>query len=356
MPKYNKWNFVIFFILFINIVFVQAQTRSEKIDELIKSYYDLNSFNGTVLVADDGKVIFKKAYGYMDFESDMPAAVNTRFPIYSISKQFTSLLIMQLVEKGKISLQGKLSEYYPEYRKDTGSRITVHHLLTHTHGITPPDWKKIPPEKIFSFKQLILDKFSNDLEFEPGTDFHYGIGHIILAGIVEEITGKSFKTVMKENILDPVGMSNTGFIEDETHIANLAASYKKEDGKILQRPGRDLSQTIGASGMYSTVEDLYKWDQALYGNKILTQKYIEKMFIPHNPQWNRPYGYGWDIRELSFGEKTKKIVMHDGGTVTRIIRAIDDKHLIILLGNILFGNNNSEIALKILNEFYDLPK
>ena len=350
----NISRITLFSILCFYLAVVQAQTRSEKINTIINSYYDLGGFNGAALVAVNGKVIFKKAYGEVNFESGTPAEVDTRFPIYSISKQFTSLLIMQLIEKGKISLQGTLSEYYPDYRKDTGNKITIHNLLTHTHGITPPDWNEIPGDKVFSFKQLILEKFGNDLEFEPGMGFHYGIGHVILAGIIEKITGKSFQTVMKENILDPLGMKNTGFIEDATKIGNLASSYKKEDGKIVKRVGRNLSQVIGASGMYSTVEDLYKWDQALYGNKLLSQKYIENMYIPHNPQWSRPYGYGWDISELKVGDNTKKIVQHDGGAVTRIVRAVGDKHLIVLLGNILFGNNNSEIVNKILNEIYDL--
>ncbi len=340
---------------------VLAESKAEKIDQLLSLYHAYGHLNGAVLVAEGGEVVYQKAFGTANFEWQIPAAVDTRFRVYSIAKQLTSMLVMQLVAEDKVKLDGKLADYLPYYRKDTGARITIHNLLTHTHGITPPEAGAIPRSSRFSFAELIRTHYSNELEFEPGTSFRYGIGHIILAAIIEEVTGKSFEAVLKERILDPLGMKDTGYVHNEKVIEKLAGPYREADDGLERRLERDLSQSIGASGMYSTLADLFSWDQGLRQDKLVSRQYQTLMYQPHNPDWARPYGYGWNVHRYREGDVEKTLVSHDGGGVAFIYRAVEDNATVIILGNVRrIEYKLSEISARVMQILqgtpYSLPK
>jgi CubicO group peptidase (beta-lactamase class C family) len=177
-----------------------AQQNVQKIDRLLKQYYDYGQFNGSILVAERGKIIYEKGFGMANMEWAIPNQPDTHFRIGSVTKQFTAALVLQLVEEGKIKLDGKITDYLPDYRKDTGGKVTIHQLLNHTSGI--PDYTHRPdfsaeisrnPYRVADF----VKKFaSGDLEFEPGSKFNYSnSGYSVLGAIIERVTWKSDETV-----------------------------------------------------------------------------------------------------------------------------------------------------------------
>src|SRR5258706_6494279 len=271
-----------------------AQDKAAKIDELMKVYNSYQQFNGAVLVAENGKVIVKKGYGMANMEWNIPVETDTRFRLGSITKQFTSMLVLQLVQEGKIKLEGKLTDYLPDYRKETGDRITIHQLLNHTSGI--PSYTGLPnffqdvSRNPYSVSDFVKKFASGDLEFEPGTKFNYNnSGYFLLGAIVERVTGKPYEKVLKERIFDSVGMKNTGYDHHETILARRAAGYEKRPGGYINAPYLDMSLPYAAGSLYSTVEDLYLWDQALYVDKLLSPQLKESLFKPGLMN----YAYGW---------------------------------------------------------------
>jgi len=341
-----------------------AQDKLTKIDELIQIYHDLGKFNGSVLVAEKGKIIYKKGFGMANKEWNIPNKPDTKFRIGSITKQFTSMLIMQLVEEGKIELKGKLTDYLPNYRKDTGDKVTIHHLLTHTSGI--PSYTNIPnflrdvSRDPYSVDEIIEKFCSGDFEFEPGTKYRYNnSGYFLLGAIIDKVTGRAYEDVLKEKILDPLEMKNTGYDHYETIIPNRAAGYDKTFDGYENAPYLDMMLPYAAGALYSTVEDLYLWDQALYTEKLLSNKMRELLFKSHTDRLGTSYGYGWFISKRFFpkSKETVNIITHGGGINgfnTLIERMVDDKHLIVLFNNTP-GVSLSEMSRAITYILYDKP-
>jgi CubicO group peptidase (beta-lactamase class C family) len=345
------------------ILSTNAQDKSLKIDELVNKYHEYGQFSGAVLVSEGGKVIYKKGVGYANAEWKIPNVPDVKYRLGSITKQFTSMLIMQLVEKGKINLDGKLSEYLHHYRKDVGDKVTIHQLLTHTSGIPDytesSDFMRDEIRNPYPAKELIEKFCSGDLEFEPGTQWKYdNSGYIILGAVIEEVTGKPYETVLKENILEPLGMNSTGYDHNEEIIEKRASGYHKAGLEIINAPYIDMSLPFAAGSLYSTVEDLYIWDQALYTDKLVSNQSKEKIFTPYMNN----YGYGWHISEQEFGGEKKKVISHSGGIFgfnTILLRYVDDKNLIVLLCNVLPGELNGlskGIANILYNQPYEMPK
>jgi len=363
MKKNRTKVFTVILILIIVPFILTAQDKATEIDKLMQTYNDYGRFNGTVLVAENGKVIFNKGYGLANMEWGIPNKSDTKFRLASITKQFTSMLIMQLVEEEKIKLYAKISDYLPEYRKDTGDKVSIHHLLTHSSGIPSytnrPDWRGMNQQR-HAVDEMVKDYCSGDLEFEPGTKFSYNnSGYFLLGAIIENVTNKSYEEVLKEKIFDPIRMENSGYDHFESIIENRAAGYQKDSDGYIHTPYLDMSNPYAAGALYSTADDLYLWDQALYTKKLLSKKYKEIMFTPYK----NGYAYGWGVFKSQLGETTDSVnvITHSGGIngfSTRIYRIVDDKHLIVLLNNI--GTSLSGMATAIQNILYnhpyDLPK
>src|SRR6186713_2797513 len=181
-----------------------AQSKANKIDNLLSLYHKYGQFNGSVLVADNGKVVYQKGLGLANMEWNIPNAPDTKFRLGSITKQFTSTLILQLVEQGKIKLDGKLTDYLPEYRKDTGDKVTIHQLLNHTSGIPSytdqPGFLQDVSRNPYTVVDFVKKYTSGDLEFEPGSKFNYNnSGYFLLGAIIEKLTGKSYADVVRDN-------------------------------------------------------------------------------------------------------------------------------------------------------------
>lgn len=209
----------------------KQNSKVEKIDRLIELYAANHLFNGSVLVAENDKVIFKKGYGSANMEWKIPNAVDTKFRIGSVTKQFTATLILLLEQEGKINLQEKISKYLPWYRKDSGDKITIEHLLKHTSGIPNYTVRADVMNDIaihdYSPKEIAEKFCSGDPEFEPGTKFKYNNSAYFLLGvIVEEITKKPYAENLKEKIFEPLKMKNSGIDSPKALLENRANGYE----------------------------------------------------------------------------------------------------------------------------------
>lgn len=340
---------------------VFAQNKAGQIDALVSLYNQYDQFNGAALVAENGKVIYKKGFGLANMEWNIANEPDTRFRLGSITKQFTAALVLQLVEQGKLKLDGRVSDYLDGYRKDIGAKITIHHLLSHTSGL--PNYTALPGfSETISRNPYAVDDFvkkyaSGDLEFEPGARFNYSnSGYFLLGAIIEKTTGKSYEQVLKENILDPLGMKNTGYDHYDTIIGKRAAGYIKTPNGYRNAPYLDMTIPYAAGSLYSTVEDLFLWDQALNENRVLSAKSKELMFKPNLED----YGYGFVIRNTSLGPNklAVPIIQHNGGINgfnTIIIRFVRDKKLIVLLNNASQGRYLDRLSDGISSILYDQP-
>ncbi len=315
----------------------------QRIDALVQRYVEFDQFNGSVLVAKADGVIFKKGYGVANFEWSIPNSPDTRFRLGSITKQFTSMLIMQMVEEGEFSLDDKLADRLPYYRKDTGNKVTIHHLLSHTSGI--PSYTSLPNfvrdhgRETLPLRELVTRHCSGDLEFEPGTKFSYNnSGYVILGAVIEQTTGKSYEKVLQERIFDPVGMKSTGYDHSETLIPKRAAGYERRLDGVRNADFLDMSLPHAAGSLYSTVEDLYLWDRAIYDTKLLSENGKTKWFTPGLSN----YAYGWTVRKMPAGpDKALRVIIQHGGGIngfsTLLTRIPEDHRLIVLLSNIPGG-------------------
>ena len=342
-----------------------AQDQAAKIQEVLALAHKYRQFNGAALVAENGKVVYKGAFGMANMEWNIPNTPDTRFRLGSITKQFTAMLTLQLVEQGKIKLDGKISDYLTDYRKDIGEKVTVHHLLTHTSGIPSytgqPGFFENVSRNPYKVSEFVKKYASGDLEFEPGSRFSYNnSGYFLLGAIIEQVTGRSYEQVLKENILDPAGMKNTGYDHHNTIIPKRASGYSKTADGYTNALYLDMSIPYAAGSMYSTVEDLYLWDQALYTDKLISAQSKALMYKPFLDD----YAYGWVVRNASFKQNDKpvQVIAHGGGIngfTTTIVRYPNEKNLIVLLDNTGTGylDRLSESLAKILyNQPYDAPK
>ncbi|HUI52470.1 MAG TPA: serine hydrolase [Terriglobales bacterium] len=327
------------FVLFYSFANAQAPDKAAKIDQLARQYTDCCGFTGTVLVSEHDKVIFKGGYGFADREWSIPNAPDVKFRLGSITKQFTSMLILQQVAKGTIKLDGHISDYLPYYRKDTSSRVTVTQLLNHTSGIPSyTDDPKFFPDvsrNYYAVDDFVTKFCSGDLQFEPGSKFHYdNSGYFLLGAILEHVTGKKYEALLQENILAPVGMHDTGYDHWSAILPKRASGYSQTLDGIENAPYLDMSLPYAAGSLYSTVEDLYKWDQALYTDKLLSADLKQKMFTPGLEN----YGFAWVILTIPKDEPGagKTIITHGGGINgfnTSEVRIIEDHDLIVIFNN-----------------------
>ena len=346
------------------------EERVRKLSDLISTYSEYGEFNGAVLVATEGEVLYKKGFGLANMEWDIPNQSNTKFRIGSITKQFTAMLIVQLVEEGKLDLHTPISNFLPEYPAHSGDRITIHHLLTHSSGI-PNSYeetksKPFKPDN-FSAEELVAEFSALELEFKPGERFSYcNAGYTLLGYLIESVTGKSFEESLKQQILGPLNMANTGFDKHRQLSKNRASGYFENWGDYYNANYIDMSAVFAAGAMYSTVEDLFLWDQALYTDKLLTGKYRDLLFTPHipDPGYGGYYGYGWSIKDKALGNtgETIQTIGHDGvidGFCAVFTRIPSTQSSIVLLSNIRRAplNAMTKGIMGILHDKnYDLPK
>jgi CubicO group peptidase (beta-lactamase class C family) len=278
--------------------------KAARIDELVSRYQQCGYLNGTVLVAQHGKVIYAKGVGDANMESHTPNTPQTKFDIASMSKQFTAALVLQQAAKGKIRLDGTVSEYLPWYRKDTGQTMTVEQLLHHTSGLPPdydePEFSATAEASRHYEPQAFAEKFCQPaLAAAPGTKWAYSnCGYVLLGLILERVTGKPFGDLLHEELLAPLGMKNTGLDRDDLAALGGATGYERHAGpRYTPGPHLDRAHIFAAGGMYSTVEDLLRWNQALSSDELLSKDLRDQIFKPGMNNW----AYGWFVTKISPG-------------------------------------------------------
>lgn len=359
------------FIIILSVNFSFGQSKIEQLDELINKYTEYGKYNGSVLVAEKGNVIYKKGFGLANMEWNIPNQSNTKHRLGSITKQFTSMLILQLVEQGKLKLDAPISKYLPNYPKSNGDIITIHHLLTHTSG-TPnytsfPEFNKNISRDPYSPKDFVTVFSDSILLFKPGEKFAYSnSGYFLLGVVIEKVTGKSYEQVLKDNITIPLKMNNTGYDHHGTILTNRASGYEKNGNNYINAPYLDMSIPYAAGSLYSTVEDLYLWDQALSNNQLLSKENMDLMFAKHIQvgQGHYHYGYGWFMGMMPIGNTrdSTQIMAHSGGINgfhTLITRSLSNKNLIVLLDNtegVALNEMNTAILGILYDGSYEMPK
>jgi len=348
------------------------EVSSDKVVELqllCEATAETGLFSGTVLVAEKGKVIFQQAFGLANREWNIVNTLDTRFRLASVSKQFCTMLIMQLVQEGKVKLGDTISDHLLYYRKDTGGRITIHHLMAHQSGIpdfiSSFDYRGKVSRLSFGKDEFIKEHCSGDLAHEPGTIYSYSnAGYIILGRIIEKVTRKTFEQNLQKRIFEPLKMENSGYERNVYVIEKRASGYTRGSFGYTRADYIDMDSSPGASGaLYSTVEDMFLWDRALYSSQLLKQKYRDLMFTPNRdvPEvkaaGGRPqsrYGYGWQIytRTHPVTKHRTKVINHGGainGFRAMENRLVEDNAFVIVLCNQGDSFGNMDVWRAVVN-------
>lgn len=283
-------------------------------DKMLIDQFKPDETGCAALVAKDGQVIYSKAFGMANLELNVPMQTDMVFRIGSITKQFTAVAILQLMEQGKLSLQDEITKFIPDYPTQAYT-ITVEHLLTHTSGIKSytnvPDYIKNvrtdmkPEELINTFKNL-------PMEFAPGTKWNYNnSGYFLLGYIIEKVTGKSYADYIQENFFTPLGMNSTCYGSDTKIIKNRAYGYQNGTDGPANSDYCSMTQPYSAGSIMSTVGDLFKWHQALHSGKLVKMKTLEKALTEYKLKdgTGTGYGYGFFLSKLQ-GSPT---IEHGGG-------------------------------------------
>lgn len=288
------------------------------IDRVLAAYQGDNP-GAALLIIKDGAVVFERCYGYANRERDEKVTAATNFRLASVSKQFTATCILQLIDAGKLTLHTTLTQVFPGFPA-YGADVTVAHLLTHTSGI--PDYEDDVADTAFHPQikdQGVLDILMQHSRgyFAPGTQYRYSnSAYALLALIVEKYSGQPYGAYLQQHIFGPLGMEGTlAYEAGKTTVATRAYGYAHEQGLWERRDQSSTSAVLGDGGIYSSLNDLFKWDQALYAGTVLPQHVIAQSFAYHQLANGDTvhYGYGWHLKKNQHGEQ---IVYHTGSSTS----------------------------------------
>jgi len=300
------------FLMFQTTSFTQIDQT--KIKSILEKNFPADQPGVTLLVAKDGKIIFKGASGLANLELNIPMKAEHILRIGSITKQFTAVAILMLQEKGKLNIQDNITKFIPDYPTD-GKKITIEHLLTHTSGIQ--SYTEIPGfmTNIRNDKTVeeMMDIFkSKPMNFSPGERFQYNnSGYFLLGVIIERVSGMTYADFIEKNIFQKLGMENSFYDAENKLIPNRVTGYERENGEIINAPYLSSTIPYAAGSLISTVEDLFKWNQAIHAQKLIKKESLQKALTSYklNDGEKTDYGYGWGINNF-FGEK---VYQHSGG-------------------------------------------
>jgi CubicO group peptidase (beta-lactamase class C family) len=326
-------------------------------NEYLNALAKLNRFRGTILIAREGRVLTTSSYGFANLEDEIPNTRQTKFHLASITKTFTAMAIMMLAERGQLNVQDPICKYLTECPA-AWQPVSIHHVLTMSSGIPNftdfPDWlmTRALPATYASTIARFKDK---PLDFPPGSKYSYSnSGYVLLAYIVEKVSGTTYEGFLRENIFAPLKMVNTGYDDNKVILSRRAIGYAREGIRLVRAPYLSTSVVKGAGGLYSTVDDLLLWDQALYEDKLVSQKSLETIFTIHAGD----FGYGWHIDE----QFKRRRIFYDGviiGFKSSISRYPAEKVTIILLTNsddVFINSAIRDLAAIVFGEKYSLPK
>src|ERR1017187_1071351 len=315
-----------------------------RMEQVIQSYTTNRQFMGSVLVAKGTEVLLSKGYGSANVEWDVPNSPATKFRLGSITKQFTAASILLLQERGKLNVEDPVKKYMAD-APAAWDKIAIYNLLTHTSGIPSftsfPEYAKwepfatTPAEAVARFRDKPLD-------FAPGEKWSYSnSGYLLLGYLIEKITGGSYEKFVRENIFTPLGMRDSGYDSNSAVIAHRAAGYTLGKDGLENAGFVHMTIPFSAGSLYSTTEDLLKWEQGLFGGKLLSAASLKAMTTP----FKSDYACGLFV-ETKEGRKT---IQHGGGIEgfnTQLTYYPDDKLTVVVLGNVASAAPG-EIAAKL---------
>ncbi|MFD2562097.1 serine hydrolase [Aquimarina rubra] len=341
---------LLFCICTLAFLTTKAQNLEKEIDEIVSSMYTLEEPGISILVAKDGKPLYRKAFGKANLELDVPLKPENVFEIGSITKQFTAVAILMLQEQGKLQIEDEITKYIPDYPTN-GKKITIHHLLNHTSGIksyTGMDSFMKSARTDMTPTELI-DVFKNEpMDFDPGEEFRYNnSGYILLGYIIEVITGDTYENFIEKNIFEKIGMNSSYYGSMSELIKNRASGYKPEGDNYLNADYLSLTLPYAAGSLMSTVDDLLKWQNAISANTFIKRTSLEKAIngskLNNGEEIN--YGYGWGKVNI----QGAKGYAHSGGIfgyTTNGIFLEDENVYVIGLTNCTC-KNVGEITMKV---------
>jgi CubicO group peptidase (beta-lactamase class C family) len=320
--------------------------HAARLDSLLSLAHRQGGFDGAALVAENGRVVFERAYGLADREWNLPSTTDTRFRIGSVTKLFTAILVMQQVQAGRLDLDAHVTDYLPEYPAENGRRITLRHLLSHTAGIpnylrdvpavADPDscghWVRYTPEG------LVATFSALPLRFAPGSRFEYcNSAYVLLGVILERVTGRPYERLLHERILDPLGLKDTGLAAPESLVARRARGYLVTDGGWANPEADNPTLTYAAGALYSTVDDLFRLDRALETDALLDAPTRALMFtrVVDTPRGGYTLGWNEGFLPLPDGRRLPFVghVGDAGGFFALFFRFPATQDLVVLLTN-----------------------
>lgn len=351
---------------------VPATPRQPQLEGKIAEYMEararITGFSGTVLVAREGQVVFRRAFGDANRELAVPNSPETKFRIGSVSKQFAAAAVLLLAQRGTLQLADPIHMYLPNW-PSAWTKVSIHHLLSHTAGLprlttrAMLDVSGLSATTPIPFRSL-RDLFApgeelQPLDFEPGKRWSYSnVGYIVLGMLVAKVSGESFCDFVSEAIFRPLEMADTGCEDRSAIIKNRASGYNRVEGALINSPYVDVGFTGGAGAFYSTVDDLLRWDRALDANTLLDAASTAKLFTAVKNE----YGYGWWIQT----KFNRRVEWHGGnapGLVSQITRYPEEHLFITILSNVWSAVDRSqvramsnELAALMLGEPYELPR
>ncbi len=346
-PQFRKFTqYVLWLILALALIAGCGQTREAQVDALFRPYSG-NRPGASVMIIQNGHPIFKKGYGLANMEKHIPVTPETNFRLASVTKEFTAASILQLIERGELKLSTTLSEIFPDF-PDYGKSITIDQLLHHTSGLLA--YEDIIPDTV---RQQVKDKDvlalmmqQDSTYFPPGTAYRYSnTGYAVLAMVLEKVSGQSYADFVRQNIFVPLGMSGSvAFEKGISTVPHRAFGYTVNGDSILFTDQSTYSAVLGDGGIYSSTQDLFKWDQALYGNRVLTFHMQRYAFTPQLEH----YGCGWRIDRY----RGHRRIHHTGSTrgFRNVIQRFPDDHFTV----IILTNRNEPGVAPLAEKLVDL--
>jgi CubicO group peptidase (beta-lactamase class C family) len=318
--------------------------NAARMDEIVQSYVANRQFMGSTLVARGPEVLYSKGFGSADLEWDIPNAPSTKFRLGSITKQFTAASILLLQERGKLNITDPVKKYMPD-APAAWDKVTIYHVLTHTSGIPSftgfPDYAKLEPFPATPV-ELVARFRDKPLEFEPGEKWNYSnSGYVLLGYLIEKISGESYEKFVRENIFTPLGMKDSGYDSNSAIIPHRASGYVSKGDHFEHAGFINMTVPHGAGALYSTSEDLLKWESGLFGGKVLQAASLEKMTTP----FKNDYACGLAVSD----EGGRKVISHGGGIEgfnTQLSYYPADKLTVVVLANVN-GGAPGDIARKL---------
>jgi CubicO group peptidase (beta-lactamase class C family) len=339
-----------------------ASAKAQELEKVLARYHQAGKFDGVALVVERGDVIVKQSFGLANREQQTAHADSTRFRIASLTKLFLATLVMQLHEQGKLRFTDTVAALVPNFPAPWADKVTIHHLLTNTSGLQLYEERTAKPIDAYT-QRLSLDEFiaaycAGPLDYAPGTKFRYNnADYVVLTKVIETITLQPWETTLRVQILDPLNMDNTGVLGEQGSTSGLAAGYYTEGGTTFTPdPAYYAENYFGGGAMYSTIDDLLRFERALHDNTLLSEQSKKVMQRANSQFYN--VAYGTFVTNAPVDSKNVRTSERWGSTwgfSSTFVQFVDDNSAIILLSN----NNNIqqsatyELKNELTNVLYD---